>query len=454
MDKKKLLMICTIVLIFFGIFIFMNYSENAYLLLNKNYNQVVEYLKSGALLMGGVFYLLKFIHIPAYGIYLVSYLLAFLFTVLSIYELEKIIRKYVSNEFLSFIITLSILLNPLTGSIWLTIEKGFIMLSIFASVKAYQEWEKYLEKGKKNFKTVFIWLLLSLISYSTTTNLFIVLSLLPIIRYSKTTNQKLQNLGKTVLICGIPTLIKYIWMILLKSDLLGGNLSFFEKGIGSFQMLWNDLKNGFYLYKPFFLPGMFILLIGIAIYFSKANKKAKSPMPSILFILGISLLVTIIPMFFQNIDKMEYTATIYYSLASVTGIIFVLLNKKIKASFISGFIILLLLVEYISFSNAAINRYIENYKEKDFILNVEERVVEYEESTSQKIEKIALYKNENSKKRKDSAMAMYEYYTKRTLEETNQMDFINTRYFEEKTWDEYAIDQAVVMSGAIHWYLY
>ena len=206
---KKFYIFLGIVILFFGLLVKMNYSVDTYLLLSSpKMGYVMEYLSSGRIFTCGFFFILGFLQVPHYIMYLLSYLLAIFLSTVSIYELNKVLDKYVSNKILSCIISIAIIINPFIIELWLFIETGIMMLSILASVEAFKYFDKYLEKyDRKYLKKSFIWMIIGLFSYQGTIALFIALSIISIINKKK---DFIKNNFIMLLIYGIPY-VTYIW---------------------------------------------------------------------------------------------------------------------------------------------------------------------------------------------------------------------------------------------------
>ena len=99
----------------------------------------------------------------------------------------------------------------------------------------------------------------------------------------------------------------------------------------------------------------------------------------------------------------------------------------------------------------------------------EEKVIEYENKTSIKVNKLAIYNLEKSNKFYDrlddrinvsavkerpSGIAIYNYYTNRKLEYVEPDNNIYNEYFINKKSNNFSLDQVIVINDTIHWYLY
>lgn len=141
-----------IVIVFFGMLIKMNFSVDTYLLFSSpKMEYIKEYLFSGRIFTFMFFCFLGFLRIPQYAMYILSFIIAIFFSSLSIYTLDKIINKYVNNRFLSSLISISIIINPFIIELWLFVEMGIMMLSIFSMIKAFTCFDNYLDKKIKGF---------------------------------------------------------------------------------------------------------------------------------------------------------------------------------------------------------------------------------------------------------------------------------------------------------------
>ena len=91
-----------------------------------------------------------------------------------------------------------------------------------------------------------------------------------------------------------------------------------------------------------------------------------------------------------------------YAFGSIIGIILLYLfkyyNNKIIKSCIIFLSIFILTTELISFNNIAINRYKTNNKDKHIIVQIENEINKYEQSTGITVTKLALYNLDNATK--------------------------------------------------------
>ena len=155
----------------------MNYSVDTYLLLaSPKMGYIREFISSGRIITALFFLIMGVLHLPHYLMYLMSFILAITITTLTIYELNSVLEKYIKNKLLALLLPILIIINPFVIELWLFIEMGIMMLSIFACVKAYKHFDSYLlTKDKKEIKNIFIYMLLAVFSYQGTLAIFIAL---------------------------------------------------------------------------------------------------------------------------------------------------------------------------------------------------------------------------------------------------------------------------------------
>ena len=126
-------------------------------------------------------------------------------------------------------------------------------------------------------------------------------------------------------------------------------------------------------------------------------------------------------------------------------------------------------MQIVQFNVIGINRYIVNYMDQYIILQVNNKIHNYEESTGNKIKNIAIYNKENStifyKEINDminvsaineemSRKALIVLFMHRDLNNENQNNEIYNKYFKNNNWKMFNIDQIVLEGDTIHWYLY
>ena len=466
---KKFYIFLGIVILFFGLLVKMNYSVDTYLLLSSpKMGYVMEYLSSGRIFTCGFFFILGFLQVPHYIMYLLSYLLAIFLSTVSIYELNKVLDKYVSNKILSCIISIAIIINPFIIELWLFIETGIMMLSILASVEAFKYFDKYLEKyDRKYLKKSFIWMIIGLFSYQGTIALFIALSIISIINKKK---DFIKNNFIMLLIYGIPTIINYIFILVFSRNRVGGSFNI-NRSIHTIIDSTKQLLDGFGLFPRGLIPIILITSIILVIYYilmDKSNNKNKLLL-SVLYIVFMIYFFTILPILPQTGERIAVYPRTCYVFLSMISILFLFINKKGNSEVFITLLIILLIGEFATFTRLEMNRFKVNELDKEIVLKIENKVKKYEEENNVKVTKLAIYNLDNSSKfyerlddrinvsaikEKPSGIAIYTYYTKRRLSYTDGDDFVYEMNFNNIRNNEFNLNQVVIIDDTIHWYLY
>ena len=159
-SKIIVLVICTMIfLIFFGIFIKPEYALDTYVILNNPVKHIIGALSQGRFIKG-LLYVFILNNGMSFSIkYIVSYILAMLCTILSIYKLHNIISKNIKDKIVSLIISTLIIINPFSIELMLFYEKGVMWLGVLSAIYALDFFIKYFDekKDKKhhNFNAVY-----------------------------------------------------------------------------------------------------------------------------------------------------------------------------------------------------------------------------------------------------------------------------------------------------------
>ena len=468
---KKLYIFLFINILFFGILIKMNYSVDTYLLLaSPKLEYVREYLSSGRIFTTLFFSLLGLIRTPGVVMYTLSYLTGILCSTLAIYELNKILDKYVKNKLLSILLSIFLIINPFVIELWLFIEMGIMMFSILAIVEAFKYFDLYLDKNnKKYFIISFIFMLLSLFSYQGTAALFISLSLISILYKSKKSIKNVFiNTIKSGLIYLVPAIINYIFILLLSTKRVGGTLTI-ESIIDNIFKTTSIIFQGFGLYPKGFILLLVIISLIISIFYIIKSKYKNIAILNIIYIFFMVYIFTLAPNIIQTSDRVAIYPRTCYAFFSYIGIILVIVNKKINYKLLCAYLICILLIEFLVFTRIEINRHIVNNNDRYIILKIEEKIKEYEKSNNTRVTKLAIYNMERSIKFYDnirdninvsaikerpSGLAAYSLLTERRLEYVESDNNIFNNHFKNIRSNRFEMNQIVIIGDSIHWYLY
>ncbi len=473
LKDKKFYIILLVVLVFFGIFVSMNYSVDTYLLLaSPKMMYVREFITAGRIITAVFFFSLGVLHVPHYFMYLLSFILAVFCSTMAIYELNRILDKYVTNKLLSLILATIIIINPFIIELWLFIETGIMMLSILSCVEAFKYFEEYVsakEKDRKLLKKALCWMFVALFAYQGTVALFIALCLIPIAFKAKDFKEFVKYNIFALGLYGIPTVVNYILVILTSTKRVGSSYNLMATLKTIMDTTFHQLLNGFGLFPRGFISGLLFISIIIVLYYIYKAKERTRLLCSLFYVLVMVYFFTIAPVLPQNSDTIVFFPRTAYAFGSIFGLLFILINKKANNHTLIFISLILLVVEFVSFNRIEIDRYIVNYEDKQIVLQVEEKVKEYEESTGIEVKNLAIYNQQASKKfysgledninvcaknEQPSGTALYVYYTNRKVQLADKDEEVEKAYFNNKHWKNFSLDQVVIKGNTIHWYLY
>lgn len=95
------------------------------------------------------------------------------------------IKDDIKNKFIKLIIPVLIVINIFSIELYLFMEKGIMMFSVLLEILAVYFFKKALEKDKKFLLLSILMMLLANFSYQGTVGLFVVISAIYVIKYSK-----------------------------------------------------------------------------------------------------------------------------------------------------------------------------------------------------------------------------------------------------------------------------
>lgn len=202
-----------IVIAFFGIFIKMDYATDTYCVFGTPAKEMIQhFIKSGRFVTAASQAFLTTIHTGNEVAYLLSISLALIATGVSIYKLYKIFEEDISYTIIAGIASILIIINAFSIELYLFLEKGILMLSVLLCVLAFEKMVDFF-KGENKVKSIiiaFIYMIIANFSYQGTVALFVALSCIYIVKYSKSIKDFVINNILTGICYGIPALINYL----------------------------------------------------------------------------------------------------------------------------------------------------------------------------------------------------------------------------------------------------
>ncbi len=482
LKNKNFYLYILICVAFFGIFCKMEYATDTYSVLETPFkNMLIHFISSGRLVTACWYAVYKVFSLSNNIAYIVSFILAIISTSISIYKLENIFSKDIKSKAISILAAVLIIINIFSIELYLFIEKGILMLSILFCVCAVEKLIKYFEGDKKSLVWVFLYMLLANFSYQGTVGIFVSITLLYIVKYTKDLKSFVTNTIVTGLGYGIPALINYVSVrfIFVNNRVNGANnfLESITKIItGTKSMMLSTFE---IMPKYLFMTLVAILSLIIVYNIVKNNIKGKKKIWLILGMIMIvigNFVVTIFPQIMQNTASIWFVPRSTYTFAALLGILLVYLfmntevNVKLEKVLLISLVIYLS-IQYVSFQNISRDRYILNYIDNYTIMQIQEKIENYEKETQNKVSKISFYEG-NSKKYtypklfvngdtnikafypEWSRLNAINYYLNRKLENVEKDEKIEEDYFKDKIWEYYNDEQIIIVGDTVHMFIY
>lgn len=493
LKDKNLCISLLITLVFFGIFIKMDYATDTYSVLGSSPKEIFDhFMLSGrfvtAFLWGGV----NVLNFGDYLIYFCSFVLAIISITFSIYLLFKLINEKVKSESVSFLVSTLIIINPFSVELFMYIEKSVLALTILLSVLATKKFIEYIKGNKKAIIPALIYMLIATFCYQGVISLFIAISVVFIVLYSKNVKDFIKNNVVMLLCYGIPAVINLLTIrLFFTNERVSGEIILSE----SLQKIIDGSKTMLATYN--ILPKytfviVLSLLIILAIIMICINKKEKTS-TKVLKILGIGYVIiatigiTIVPQIMQNTSSIWFVPRSTYTFASIVGImcLYILLNvedknilknvklfKKYDTLYINNTIITIIAVvllgmQFYSFNKIELDHYNLNYLDKINSQAIGNQIKLYEQETGNKVTKICIYNDMNTSFTYSGIKAigdinvtgfypdwsiinMINYYNGLNLT-TGEKDIEIEETFKNMDWTNYNDEQIIFIGDTIHY---
>ena len=141
-----------ITLIFFGTLYKMEFAVDTYATLSFTMKEFInQFASSGRFLLIFVGIIFKILNFNNKTIYILSYLMAIMCMVISLYKLYSIIKEDIGSKFLKILIPILIVLNAFSLELFLFIEKGIMLFGVTMCIFAVGEIKKWLESKNKKY---------------------------------------------------------------------------------------------------------------------------------------------------------------------------------------------------------------------------------------------------------------------------------------------------------------
>lgn len=477
LKDKKLYLFLLITLLFFGIFFRMEYATDTYsvFMLSDEIN-INHFMKCGRLVTAAWWGIMSLFNFSENIIYILSAIIAILAMTISQYKLFNIIKRDIKSTTIAVLIPILIILNIFSIELFLFIEKGILVLSVLFSILAFENLIKYFEGNKKNILFAIIFMLLATFSYQGTVALFIALSIVYILKYSKNFKEFIKYNFLTALCYGIPAILNFVMVkFIFDNARTTGSIDIIRSINKVASGTWNMLINTSRI-MPKYIFITLVLLVILLILYKIFTKKVQTKdellnVLKLLYIIAGTVIVTVLPYIMQSTNSIWIVPRSAFTIASLAGILLLFLFINFDINIIQEKIILVigiifLLIQFARFQDISIDRYILNYMDKEVSMQIKELMIDYEKETGTNIENIAIYYDKNSSYTYNGLFVsgdintkgyvpdwcvdkVLQYYVKPELNVVNKDSEIEA-YFKEYDWNYFNKEQVIFKDNTMH----
>ncbi len=465
-------------LIFFGMYCTIQYAPDTYFVFGQPLSEsMANFFQSGRIVTGLFFYLLmNMLHFGFIKTYVVSYILAIICTIFSLYKLYKLFKKDIKSDIICVIASILIIINIFSIELFVYIEKGIMMLSVLLCIFAVDALRNFFEGNKKSIFLSIVYMLIANFCYQGTVAIFVAISLIYVIKYSKNIKNFILNNIVVTLVYGIPAIINFVTVrFIYGNSRVSGKIVLSESISKIYAGIKEMILSNYGLFPKYLF---FIFLTALIIYgIFKIIKSFEATNQKVLYILGIfyilvgTLAFTIAPQLLQSTNEIWFTARSTYAFTSILGILLIYFSSIIKIDNKEAIIILatsciFLLIQYIYFAMYTIDNYKVNFEDKEITNQIEELINNYEKETGNVITKISIYNDMNPKYSYDdikcikdmnikafahdwSASAIINFYMRRNLVSVPNDDEIKSK-FSEQDWNYFNEEQLIFQGDTLH----
>ena len=349
--KKIYFVFLIITLVFFGIFVKMDFATDTYAVLESSRRGILQnFLQSGRLITAFFFSAFVVLKTPISIVYLLTFLAAIFSISFSMYKLYYIIKEnIVDNKYISAILAVSIIINPFSIELFMFIEKGVMTFGVLACVLALEQFVKFVEncrkkesykfeegksrnadsleeinkKIKKEFCLAIFYMSLAVFSYQGVVAIFLALATVFVLKNSKTFVEFLKETIASVMIYLIPAILNFVMVrLIFRGSRVNGERVLAE----SLKRIINGIANMFVTYsilpREFFIALFYASLIIFAVtIFTNKNIKHKSlKILELLYLDFITIFATVAPQILQSTNSIWFVSRSTYAFASIIGI--------------------------------------------------------------------------------------------------------------------------------------
>ena len=480
--SKELLSFSAITLIFFGIFIRFEFATDTYASLSMSIRTFInQFGSSGRFIIAFCGTVLKLLKIKNDTVYLLSFLMAIVCMILSLYKLYNIIKDDIKDEKLKKIIPVLIVLNAFSIELFLFIEKGIMIFAILMCIFAVDNLVKGLDKKDKRYFIISaILMFMANCSYQGVVGIFVAIAIVYILKYSKTIKEFIINNVITILVYGVPATVDFaLTKIFFAGSRVSGEVIISQSIKKVCSSTFGMIKNTYQILPKYFLFTLIIIviliLIGNIIMHKKTARGKVLDIFKVIYIVFGVIFASVAPQLMQNTESIWFVARSTYPYASLFGVLvlYLFMNydvKKVSKAIVITLSVLLIIVEFYRFNIIETDRYKLNEVDYEITKAVCEKIDEYEQTTGNQITKIAIYSDSSVGYTYDGIFAtgdtnlksyfvdwsiLYtiQYYSGRSLQKIEPIEEIKVKFLNEN-WNSFDKDQLIFDDDTLHFCKY
>ena len=474
---KNLYIFTIVTIVFFGALCKLQYAPDTYsVFTNDLMHSVKHFLSCGRIVTAVAAYVVMgILKLSNEWTYILSYVFAMICMITALYRLNKLIQKDIKNHIVSTIIAILILINPFSLELFLYIEKGIMVLSVLLCVLAVEQIDKFFQGNKKSIIWAGILMIIANCCYQGTVGLFVAISLIYIIKYSKNVKQFIVNNVIVALTYGIPALLNFLLVrFFFTNARVNGEMIFSESIAKVIDGTKRMLVNSYDLLPKYVFLAIIVIILGIIIYKAiRENSNAKEKSLKILgafYLIAGTLFATVAPQMLQDTNSIWFVARSSYPMAAIIGILGLYLFSKFDIKEVVNDIVIcicivFLLIQYVYFMDYTRDNYIGNYLDKQVTIQIYQEILNYEEATGNTVDTIAIYRDKTPqyvypelKASGDINIKAYsaDWCVSRILKFTGrEFKVIEANQeikeqFEQKSWDYFSPEQIIFENNIMH----
>ena len=474
---KNLYIFTIVTIVFFGALCKLQYAPDTYsVFTNDLMHSVKHFLSCGRIVTAVAAYVVMgILKLSNEWTYILSYVFAMICMITALYRLNKLIQKDIKNHIVSTIIAILILINPFSLELFLYIEKGIMVLSVLLCVLAVEQIDKFFQGNKKSIIWAGILMIIANCCYQGTVGLFVAISLIYIIKYSKNLKEFIVNNVIVALTYGIPALLNFLLVrFFFTNARVNGEMIFSESIAKVIDGTKRMLVNSYDLLPKYVFLAIIVIILGIIIYKAiRENISTKEKALKILsafYLMAGTLFATVAPQMLQDTNSIWFVARSSYPMAAIIGILGLYLFskfdiKEIVKDIVICICIVFLLIQYVYFMDYTRDNYIGNYLDKQVTIQIYQEILNYEEATGNTVDTIAIYRDKTPqyvypelKASGDINIKAYsaDWCVSRILKFTGrEFKVIEANQeikeqFEQKSWDYFSPEQIIFENNIMH----